>query len=277
MRNNNSNEIDDNDFKNYFSLLQVCSYQNRIGPLDNKNIYNNKSINPLSDFVIVNKDCYYSFNSQKNLSQEKIESFSLVFFKGNYLLKLNPKQFLLTFKIIIKDKDGKDNEIHRDLILTIIEGLEEKNIINHLTYLPDLSEWLKKSDFDYNSTETIQATITAENKNGIVKLDNKTLLINKGKQFSNLFNTIKPQSDNENNQTMKEINQYSEKQKTEIKRQLTQIQNNTRNLPFVNKEVFNGDTTLNVGLFIQNSKMNQMNQINQINQINHINQMNQMN
>ena len=143
MINNNSNEIDNNDFKNYFSLLQVCSYQNRIGPLDNKNIYNNKSINPLSDFVIVNKDCYYSFNSQKNLSQEKIESFSLVFFKGNYLLKLNPKQFLLTFKIVIKDKDGKDNEIHRDLILTIIEGLEEKNIINHLTYLPDLLEWLK--------------------------------------------------------------------------------------------------------------------------------------
>ena len=80
--NNNSydKEINDNEYNNILSNLQAFSNQNTIFPLVNKNIFNEGKVNPISDFVVVDKNCYNSFINPNNHSNEENKSFSIMFF-----------------------------------------------------------------------------------------------------------------------------------------------------------------------------------------------------
>jgi hypothetical protein len=256
-------EINDNDYNNILPLLKIFYNQNTIYPLINKNIYYNGEINPISEFVIVDKNSFISFVSP-NLLNENNKSFPIMFFKGNLLLKFSPTRFLLCFKVIIKEKED-----FWELILYLLENVDENDVINHFTCLDDILDWLKKYDFDLNTTE-IKEVSFYEHK---INLVNKTLLINRIKDLLN-----------ENNVLMQEMNinnKISEEDIHEMEKKQTQIINKKKS--FVDKKVPNIDFTAKiVDECINNNNsgkniMNNMNIINSMNNMNIINSMNYMN
>ena len=75
------------------------------------------------------------------------------------------------------------------MILYIIENVDENVIIYNCSLLVDILDWLKKFDFDLNSTESQEVSLYEQK----IKLYNKTLFIIKHK---NLSNNINPQISN---------------------------------------------------------------------------------
>ena len=140
-------EITENDYNNILPLLQLFCKES-IFPLVNNDIYVNGEINPISDFIIVDKRCFCHFVYPNPLNNNNNKNFQIVFFHGNFLLKFSPTQFLLTIKIILNGK-----EEYWELIINLIENVNEEIIINIFTGLEDINDWLKKYDFDINLTE----------------------------------------------------------------------------------------------------------------------------
>ena len=118
-------EIIDADENNILSIFKWNPFQNKISPLDNNEIYNNGEINPLSEFIIVDKNCYDFFVLPNNLPVERNKGFQLIVSKGKILLKFSPTQFLLSFK-------EKTKEQYWDLILALVENFTEQNLIKFL-------------------------------------------------------------------------------------------------------------------------------------------------
>ena len=165
-------EINDEDYDKILPLLKIFCNQNTIFPLVNNGIYANGEINPISDFIFTDKNCFDSFASP-NFLNENNKSFSIMFFNGNFLIKFSPIQFLLSFKVKTKDKDEKEKETFWELILNLKENVDENNIINNFTGLDDILDWLKKFDFNLNSTESEDISLHEQK----INLFNKTLLI----------------------------------------------------------------------------------------------------
>ena len=212
-------ELNNNDYNNILPYLKIFCNRNTIFPLVNKDIYDNGVINPISDFIVVDKNCYDIFIIPNYSSDKEKNSFSILFFKGNFLLKFNPTQFLLSYKAVTKDKDGNEKGSYWELVLTILGNCDETFIINHFIGLENILDWLKKMDFDLNSTEEKEVDIYGNN----IKIVNKTLLNNKRKD---LLNTINPQLNNGLNQTMKALNNITEEVKKQMVNEVTQIQKN---------------------------------------------------
>ena len=230
--NSYSKEINDEDYDKIEPLLKIFCNQNTIFPLVNNEIYANGEINPISDFIFTDKNCFDSFASP-NFLNENNKSFPIMFFNGNFLIKFNPNQFLLCFKVKTKDKDEKEKEKEKEtfweLIVNLIENVDENNIINNFSNLVDILDWLKKFDFDINSTESEEVNLY-EHK---IKLYNKTLFIIKHK---NLSNNINPQINNGLKQIInKNNNNISQEDIHEMIMKQTQIINNKNN--FLVKEV----------------------------------------
>jgi len=170
-------ELNDFDYKSIVPYFIIFSNKYTIFPFDNKDIYNNGEINPLSDFIIVDQNSYNSFVTiGNNLSNEKYRSFSIIFFKEKLLLKFNYYKYLLMFKF----SRVNENEIYWELILIFSEQMNENTIINNFFYL-NIIQWLNENQFDLGSTNEKDITLNQYK----VKLINKTLLINKGKTSSN--------------------------------------------------------------------------------------------
>jgi hypothetical protein len=181
-KNNSYNrEITENDYNNILPLLQLFCNES-IFPLVNNDIYINGEINPISDFIIVDKKCFCHFIYPNPLNNNN-KTFQIMFFHGNFLLKFSPTQFLLTIKPI----NGKEE--YWELILNLIENVNEEIIINNFSPLEDINGWLNKYDFDINLTEE-KEIIFLDHK---IKVYNKTLFINKQKK---LTNTINPRLNN---------------------------------------------------------------------------------
>ena len=212
-------ELNNNDYNDILPYLKIFCNKNTIFPLVNKDIYNKGVINPISDFIVVDKNCYDIFIIPNYSSDKEKNSFSILFFKENFLLKINPTQFLLSYKAVTKDKDGNEKGSYWELVLTILENCDETFIINHFTGLENILDWLKKMDFDLNSTEEKGVDIFGNN----IKIVNKTLLNNKRKD---LLNIINPQLNNGLNQTMKALNNITEEVKLQMVNEVTQIQKN---------------------------------------------------
>ena len=256
-------EINDNDYINILPFLKIFCDKNTLFPLVNNDIYVNGEINPLSDFIFVDKNCYDLFVIPNNLSNENNQSFPIIFFNGNILLKLKYSIFTLSFKIVKKDKDERQKEIYWELILIQIENVNENLIINYFTGLEDILDWLKKYDINLDFFETKEVDINGHK----IKLVNKTLIINKK---NDLLIAINPQT---NNELMREINYNTKVDKLEIKKELNKIQK--KDIYFVNKEILY-DTAKKEDNLIRNYQMNYINDINNDN-MNYINNMNNMN
>ena len=248
-------ELMDNDYNDILNNLEAFSNQNTIFPLVNKNIFNNGNVNPISDFVVVDKNCYDSFISPDNHSNEENKSFLIMFLHEIFLLKLSETQFLLALK--------KDNN-YWELVLSL-EKIDEKALINHFSHLENIFFWIKDLASDLNSTEKAEFSLNE----GTINIFNKTLFINKR---NNLTNTIRPQMNNGIMQTMKLNNYISQEDKNELKK----AQNTYKNNSLDNKES-DGGTFLNVKNVIENNNTNNTNNMNNGNNMYNNNNMINMN
>ncbi len=78
----NNKELNDSDYKEILPFFIIFSNKYT---LDNKVIYNNGEINPLSDFIIVDQNCYNAFVSTgNNFSNEINKNFSIFFSKKSF-------------------------------------------------------------------------------------------------------------------------------------------------------------------------------------------------
>ena len=123
----NNKELNDSDYKEILPFFIIFSNKYTIFPLDNKNIYNNEKINPLSDFIIVDQNCYNAFVSTgNNFPNEINKNFSIFFFKEKFLLKFNSHNYFLMFKF----SRANTNEIYWELLLIFSEKMNDNTIIN---------------------------------------------------------------------------------------------------------------------------------------------------
>ena len=99
---------------------------------------NNEEINPLSDFIIVDLNCYNAFVSTgNNFLNEINKNFSIIFFKEKLLLKFNSYNYFLMFKF----SRSNENEIYWELLLFFSDKINENIIINSF-YKLNIMHWL---------------------------------------------------------------------------------------------------------------------------------------
>ena len=121
----NKQQLNDNDYYNnefVKSVIKYCSVGNPLLPFDNKNIFNNGEINPLADFIIVNKEFIELIcpNYKKQFVKEII-SYPIKFYKEKLIVYLNNKTMSILFKI--------DENKYWELIIYFIEENQEKNYL----------------------------------------------------------------------------------------------------------------------------------------------------
>jgi len=265
-------KLDNNDYNNILNYLKIFSNQNTIFPLVNKNIFINGEVNPIGDFVVVDKDCYDSFTSGNDQLNKENKTFDIMFFKDKFLLKFSENQFLLAFKIEEENIYEMVKEHSWELVLTLKEKVDEKALINFFSNAEyNIIYWLKDSNFYINSTEKQDVNLNE----GSIFVFNKALLINKGR---NLSNTINPQMNNGIMQTMK-INNYnfSEEDKKEMRKEQAKTKinlNNDNTLQFVDSKIKNDQMKNNNMNNIKNP--NNMSNTNNMNNTSNINNNNNM-
>lgn len=91
-------EINDGDENSILNLFKWNPYQKKISPLDNNDIYYNGEINPLSEFIIVDKNCYDFFVNQNNLPDERKKRFSINYFPRKDFIKIKSYSIFYYFQ-----------------------------------------------------------------------------------------------------------------------------------------------------------------------------------
>ena len=131
-------ELNDSDYKAILPYFIIFSNKYPIFPLDNKLMNNNEEINPLSDFIIIDQNCYNAFVSTgNNFLNEINKNFSIIFFKEKLLLKFNSYNYFLMFKF----SRSNENEIYWELLLFFSDKINENIIINSF-YKLNIMHWL---------------------------------------------------------------------------------------------------------------------------------------
>ena len=130
-----SRELVDNDYYWVEPIMKKNMEENELPPLFNQNIYQGNQINPLADFIIIDKVCYKSF------IQEKIYeiSYPLKFFKETTMNKSIVMGFN-TFESLPKLLDGRNHIVltHRKLEnpdIKVVSSVDE--LLKHVENIED--------------------------------------------------------------------------------------------------------------------------------------------
>ena len=160
-------KLEDSVYKDIKPIIQYYSVVYPLLPFDNKNIYNNGEINPLADFVIVNKEFInLIYQKYKGTIVNYIQSFPIKFFKEKLMIYLNEQNISIIFKA--KDK------IYWELIFYFEKENKGKKELIEAIGISDMNEFLiEKKKFDLYSNETIEI----EESNCVIKIINKKLLL----------------------------------------------------------------------------------------------------
>ena len=185
-----------------YNIFKLCLPPNinllRIAPLDNSKIYNQKGeINPLAEFIIVNKECLNIFaKSRQNKTVDKIEkSCPLMFLSDKIILIIDKYTRIICYR----------DEVTKIDMEIIVKFKNEKNIeqIFNDIVSSKIKDWLEKRKFHSNGPDELDIT----EKGCQLKLINKNLkLIIKSQR-----NRIDTQSNISVNQNYEiEIKRYQE-------------------------------------------------------------------
>ena len=115
-------------YKNFAPIIKKYSFRNSLFPLNNQNIYNEKGIDPLANFEIINKECYDLFKLGGIKKKENIEkTFPIKIGKEQYMIVLNENTFYIAFK------EGKTYKIYWEILpffplRFVLNGNREKKI-----------------------------------------------------------------------------------------------------------------------------------------------------
>ena len=146
-------------------------------PLDNSSLYNNEGkIDPLSEFIIINKNCHNVFGeSKKNMPGNKIKekSYALKFLKDKIILRISDNIRIVYFK-----NDNNDEEI----IVIFKEQKNKEKILSDIEN-SNFKEWLRNRYINMDGPDEYQfkekgCTIKIINKNLKLKLEKENKIIN---------------------------------------------------------------------------------------------------
>ena len=190
-------DLTDKDYQIFMMNLNQVKKKEKLIPLDNSDIYKEDGrINPLAEFVIINKKCQEIFKKSRNnmvynitetsvplkFLKDKIilhitGNIKIIFFKND--VNMADEEIILIFledqkKSEIKDKENNDNK-NKAIKESILAEIDKE----------DFKGWLKNRYFEMDGPDESEI-----NEKGCkIKIINKNLKL-KGK---NLFqNTIKP-------------------------------------------------------------------------------------
>ena len=252
---NINRDVNDNDYNLFRDMILYNKNEITLPPLDNSNIYNNQGeINPLAEFIIIDKKCQEIFGeSRKNMAYNIIEkSVPLAFFKDKIILHINTCTKLFCFRDDITNKDmeiiiifkeqGNINQIFSDINQTYfrywlkdkgfhIYGHEELDIEEQVCKFRIINKNLKlqlglvKKNVEINSqNQVIKDMKFFENKNN-------NYIIN---HFKNNLNEIKEQNEIETLkrtiEDLKNKNQLLENEKNKILQEKTQEKEKLQNM-----------------------------------------------
>ena len=146
---NLNRDMNDYDYNTFIGCLSNSLKETKLYPLDNSKIYNNKGdINPLAEFVIINKECQKVFaESRQNMVYNINErSVPVKFLNDKIILHLEEKVKLICFR---NDFTHKDEEI-----IVVFNETNNKDIILSDIEKQDFKFWLKDRGFqDYGPDE----------------------------------------------------------------------------------------------------------------------------
>ena len=174
-------DVTDNDYNIFVECIPKEKKENKLSPLDNSKVYVNGEINPLAEFMIINKESYDAFNeTRKNTAYYMNEKYIfLKFLHDSIIMTINNKIKIIFFY-------NEQLKCEDELIIIFINGNANK-IISELEN-PDetFNFWIKNLDsYDYNSIDEQEFY----KDNCKFKIINKRL---KNLSFDSKGNTTKP-------------------------------------------------------------------------------------
>jgi hypothetical protein len=153
-----------------YNTFKLCLPPNinllRIAPLDNSKIYNQKGeINPLAEFIIVNKECLNIFaESRPNKTVDKIEkSCPLMFLSDKIILIIDKYTRLICYR-------DEVTKIDMEIIVKFKNDKNIEQIFNDIVN-SKIKYWLEKRKFNSNGPDELDIT----EKGCQLKLINKNL------------------------------------------------------------------------------------------------------
>ena len=174
-------EVTDNDYNIFIECLPKDKKENKLSPLDNSKVYNNGEINPLAEFMIINKESYDAFNeTRKNTAYYMNEkSIFLKFLHDRIIMTINTNLRIIFF-------NNEQLKCEDELIIIFIDGNANKIISELENPNETFKYWLKNLDsYDYDVTDEKEF----DRDNCKFKIVNKRL---KNRSFSSFHNAIKP-------------------------------------------------------------------------------------
>ena len=257
---NLNRDINDNDYDLFKKFLPKNIKDIRLFPLDNSNIYlNNEEINPLSEFIIINKKCHDVFGeSRKNMKNEKNErSRPLKFLKNKIILTINENTRIIYFK-----NENNDDE---EIIIKFLKNDYKSIILTEIENADNFKYWLKDKSFDLDNLDELEIEGFG------FKIINKKLKL---KSRMN-FNRVNPSTIVSDTTLFAFKCQLSDNLKTQLESKQLEIFKKTalpiasiKNIPF---EEHNNKKTSDV---LRNRKNNNNNNFNNNNEQNNMNMMN---
>ena len=224
------------------TYIEKSSSENKLSLLDNKIIYVDEKIDPLSDFDIIDKECYKNFTFEFNQSlfnRETIKSrsYPVQILKEKILLLIDIDNYQIIFK------DNKSN-IYFEILIQFEQNNEgRKKTLDKIKSM-NINNYIKTNNIDLTSEFN-----KVENFEGCkFKLINKTLKLYRKNQKSNC---ITPNMNNEEKVLLMNNQNLPDNLKDTIKKKMTYLTtiNNRRNQNLNNNNnsnnIFNNDSQSN--------------------------------
>ena len=244
---NLNRDMNDNDYHIFKQYLPKNLENNRLYPLDNSKIYNNNGdINPLAEFVIINKECQKAFaESRQNMEYNIIEkSVPVKFLHDKIILNINSNIILICFR---NDVNGMDEEI----IVIFLTPNNKDKILNDIEN-ENFKGWLKNRYFEMDSPDEMEM----DEQGCKLKVINKNLklkmLLNKNTCKSgttlvkfNLPENLKIQMQTVIQENLSKTMQQNMAKEKEKKKQQNPFFNAQNNISNNNNNQFNNNNNLN--------------------------------
>ena len=176
-------DIDDDDYDTFIKYLPKNIKDIRLFPLDNSNIYlNNEEINPLSEFIIINKACHEVFGeSRKNMNYQKKErALPLQFLKNKIILNVNVNTRIIYFK--------NENNVDEEIIIIFLKNDYKNQILQEIEKTDNFKYWLKDKSFDLDVLDELEIEgfgykiinkkLKLKNKNNVNRVNIGTVVSN---------------------------------------------------------------------------------------------------